>query len=60
MNGGGYFANAGIFLVDVLFGLYIFVVMMRFFLQVVRADFHNPLCRAIVTVTNPPLRPLRR
>ncbi|MEQ8661705.1 MAG: YggT family protein, partial [Gammaproteobacteria bacterium] len=28
--------------------------------QLVRADFYNPLCQAIVTVTNPPLRPLRR
>jgi len=58
--GGGYFANAGVFLIDVLFGLYIFAVMLRFFLQIVRADFYNPLCQAIVTATNPPLRPLRR
>jgi YggT family protein len=58
--GGGYLTNAGIFLIDVLFGLYIFAVMLRFFLQVVRADFYNPLCQAIVTVTNPALRPLRR
>ena len=34
--------------------------MLRFFLQLVRADFYNPLCQAIVTVTNPPLKPLRR
>ena len=60
MSGGGYFTNAGVFLVDILFGLYIFVVMLRFFLQIVRADFYNPLCQAIVTVTNPPLRPMRR
>ncbi|MDP6183628.1 MAG: YggT family protein [Gammaproteobacteria bacterium] len=60
MSGGGYFSNAGIFLIEVVFGLYIFAVMLRFFLQIVRADFYNPLCQAIVTVTNPPLRPLRR
>jgi len=60
MSGGGYFTNAGVFLVDILFGLYIFAVMLRFFLQIVRADFYNPLCQAIVTATNPPLRPLRR
>jgi YggT family protein len=60
MNGSGYFSNAGVFLIDVLFGLYIFAVMLRFFLQIVRADFYNPLCQAIVTVTNPVLRPLRR
>lgn len=60
MGGGGYFTNAGVFLVDILFGIYIFAVMLRFFLQIVRADFYNPLCQAIVTVTNPPLRPMRR
>ena len=60
MTGGGYFTNAGVFLVDLLFGLYIFAVMLRFFLQIVRADFYNPLCQAIFTVTNPPLRPMRR
>ena len=58
--GGGYLTNAGVFLIDVLFGLYIFAVMLRFVLQIVRADFYNPLCHAIVTVTNPLLRPLRR
>ena len=58
--GGGYVTNAGVFLIDVLFGLYIFAVLLRFVLQIVRADFYNPLCQAIVTVTNPLLRPLRR
>ena len=60
MNGGSYFANAGVFLIDTIFGIYILAIMLRFFLQVVRADFYNPLCQAIVTVTNPPLKPLRR
>lgn len=60
MAGGGYLINAAVFLIDLLFGLYIFAVMLRFFLQIVRADFYNPLCQAIVTVTNPPLRPMRR
>jgi YggT family protein len=60
MASGGYFTNAGVFLIDLLFGLYIFAVMLRFFLQIVRADFYNPLCQAIVTVTNPLLRPMRR
>lgn len=58
--GGTYFSNAGVFLVDVIFGLYIFAVLLRFLLQLVRADFYNPLCQAIVTVTNPLLRPMRR
>lgn len=57
---GGYVANAGTFLIDVLFGLYIGALMLRLFLQWVRADFYNPLSQAIVKVTNPVLRPLRR
>jgi YggT family protein len=57
---GGYVANAGGFLLDVAFGLYIGAVMLRLFLQWTRADFYNPLSQAIVRLTNPVLRPLRR
>ena len=56
----GYFSNAGAFLIQTLFGLYILLVMLRFLLQWVRADFYNPLSQFIVKVTNPPLLPLRR
>lgn len=57
---GGYVNNAGLFLVDTLFGLYILVVLLRFLLQWLRADFHNPVSQFIITATNPPLRFLRR
>lgn len=57
---GGYFGNAGTFLVQIVFGIYILMVMLRFLLQWVRADFYNPISQAIVKITNPPLRPLRR
>lgn len=57
---GGYVSNAGTFLLDVIFGLFIAAVMLRLFLQWARADFYNPLSQAIVKVTNPVLRPLRR
>lgn len=56
----GYFSNAGVFLIDSVFGLYICAVLLRLLFQIVRADFYNPLCQAIVTVTNPVLRPMRR
>jgi len=49
-----------VFLIKALFGLYILVVMLRFLLQTVRADFYNPVCQFLVKVTNPPLKPLRR
>ncbi len=56
----GYLLNPIEFLITTLFELYILVVMLRFLLQWVRADFYNPVSQFIVKVTNPPLRPLRR
>ncbi len=56
----GFFSQAGMLLVNTLFGMYILAVLMRFLLQRVRADFYNPLAQFLVTVTNPPLLPLRR
>lgn len=58
--GGGYFANAGAFLIKTVFGLFILAVLLRLLLQWVRADFYNPLAQFIVKLTNPVLRPLRR
>lgn len=53
---GGYVNNAAVFLVDTIFGLYILVVLIRFLLQWLRADFYNPVSQFILTVTNPPVR----
>lgn len=58
--GGSYAGNAGIFLIQTLFGLYIGAIMLRFLLAVARADFYNPVSQFLVKVTNPPLIPLRR
>lgn len=57
--GSGYLSNPAVFLIQTLFGLYILIVMLRFLLQIVKADFYNPLSQFIVKVTNPVLRPLR-
>lgn len=48
------------YLIQTLFGLYLLAVLLRFLLQIARADFYNPVCQTIVKVTNPALRPLRR
>lgn len=56
----GYFTNAGLFLLNTFFGLYIYAVLLRFLLQTVRADFYNPVAHFLLIVTNPPLKPLRR
>ncbi|MGH8279503.1 MAG: YggT family protein [Gammaproteobacteria bacterium] len=48
-----------IFIINVVLGLYTAAVMLRFLLQWTRADFYNPICQAIVKITNPLLLPLR-
>lgn len=55
-----YASNAGVFLVQTIVGLYLLCVLLRFLLQYFRADFRNPLSQFLVTVTNPPLKILRR
>ncbi len=55
-----YFAASAVFLINTVFGLYLFAVMLRLLLQWVRADFYNPISQFLVKITNPPLRPLRR
>jgi YggT family protein len=47
-------------LVEFFFYAYILIVMLRFLLQLVRADFYNPLSQFIVKATNPILIPLRK
>lgn len=58
--GDGYLANPAIFLIQVVFGLYATLVVMRFLLQLTRADFYNPVSQFIVKATKPLLNPLRR
>jgi YggT family protein len=58
--GSSYLTNPLAFLVQTLFGLYILAVLLRFLLQIVRADFYNPISQFLVKVTNPPLKLLRR
>ena len=52
--------NPLIFLIDTLFDLYIIVLMLRFILQQVRADFYNPISQFIVKATAPVLNPARK
>ena len=52
--------QALIFIVDTLVGIYELALLLRLLLQLVRADFRNPIARAIVRLTNPVIVPLRR
>ena len=49
-----------VFLIQTLSSLYIMAVLLRFILQLVRADFYNPISQAIVKITAPLLNPLRK
>lgn len=58
--GQSYIGNFLEFVINLAFGLYIFLVLLRFLLQLVRADFRNPVAQMVLRATNPALRPLRR
>ena len=52
--------NALYFIVDTLTSLYLGVLILRFVMQIVRANFRNPFADAILRLTNPLIMPLRR
>jgi YggT family protein len=52
--------TAAIYVIQTLGSLYLLIVLLRFVLQMVRADFYNPLSQFIVRATQPLLRPLRK
>ncbi|MGY2289187.1 YggT family protein [Pseudomonas sp. SDO528_S397] len=52
--------TAAVYVLQTLGSLYLLVVLMRFVLQLVRANFYNPLCQFVVKATQPLLKPLRR
>ena len=55
-----YLSNAGVFLIKTLFGIYEVIILLRFLMQLVRADFYNPISQFVVKATSLPLKPLRR
>lgn len=58
MSGSTYQAFS--YLIGTLIDLYVAAILLRLLLQMVRADFYNPLCQFLVQVTNPVLVPFRR
>ncbi|QJI31571.1 YggT family protein [Pseudomonas sp. ADAK18] len=52
--------TAAVYVLQTLGSLYLLIVLLRFVLQLVRANFYNPLCQFAVKATQPLLRPLRR
>lgn len=52
--------TAAIYVLQTLGSMYLLIVLLRFVLQLVRADFYNPLSQFAVRATQPLLKPLRR
>ncbi len=55
-----YLQNAGVFLIQTLFGFFIVVFLLRLLLIAVAAPFNEPVCRFVWQITNRVATPLRR
>ncbi len=52
--------NPLIFLIDTVFSIYIAIMLLRFILQQVGADFYNPVSQFVVKITQPVVKVCRR
>ncbi|WP_445939295.1 YggT family protein [Pseudomonas sp.] len=52
--------TAAAYILQTIGSLYLLIVLLRFILQLVRADFYNPVSQFIVRATHPLLKPLRK
>lgn len=53
-------AQIAIYIISSLGSVYLTFVILRFLLQLFRADYYNPISKAVVKMTNPLLIPLRK
>lgn len=53
-------SSAIVFVINALTSLYLLVLLLRFWLPWLRADFRNPLAQGILKLTSPLVVPLRR
>jgi YggT family protein len=52
--------TVAVYILQTIGSLYLLIVLLRFILQLVRADFYNPVSQFIVRATHPLLKPLRK
>ena len=52
--------DALIFLIDTFTRLYLLILLLRFWLPVVRANFRNPVAQGVLRYTSPAVVPIRR
>ena len=55
-----YLQNATDFLLQAVIAFALYLVLLRFWMQWVRADFRNPLGQVVISATNPLVIPLRK
>jgi YggT family protein len=55
-----YLANAAQILIEFIFSIVVGLIVLRVLLQLVRANFNNPICQFLYKASNPVLMPLRR
>ena len=53
-------SSAIVFIINALTSLYLLVLLLRFWMPWLRADFRNPLAQGILRLTSPVVVPLRR
>jgi YggT family protein len=58
--GSNYLTSPLTLIISTIFDLYVLLVLLRFMLQMLRADFYNPVSQFVVKLTSPPLKILRR
>lgn len=55
----GVLGSSAALIFNALGGLYLLAILLRFLLQVARADFYNPVSQAVVRITDPMVRMFR-
>ena len=58
--GGSPGTSALSFLLNTIIDLYVMLIALRYIMQIVRADYYNPIAQFIVKATNPVLIPFRK
>jgi len=53
------FVQSASYVLDIIFSVFLFFVILRFLMQLMRGNFYNPISQASVKITNPLLKPLR-
>jgi len=47
------------YLIDILFASYVMILMLRLLLQLMHANYFNPLCQFVIRLTTPVIKPLQ-